>query len=88
MKLIVKVTIILFSIFILGSSNTIAQDASFTVDWNPCELQISGSNYYVYYGIYDETIDEFVVLPHWYSIYFSQTYDSGLIETSDRKSVV
>jgi len=59
-----------------------AQYPSFIVDWNPCEVQVTGSEYHVKYAIYNTTTSTFVVPATWYSGTFPHTAPSGYI-TSD-----
>jgi hypothetical protein len=65
-----------------GISSTYAQTPSFIVDWNPCELEISGSEYYVQYAIYNTTTATFEVPATWYALPFPQTSPNGAISIS------
>lgn len=46
MKSISNLLLSLAFILLIGSSVK-AQNPSFIVDWNPCELQVTGCDYYV-----------------------------------------
>jgi len=77
MKSISKLLISLTFILLIGSS-AIAQSPSFIVDWNPCELQVTNSNYFVTYAIYNTTTQSFEVpeTPYPFPIPYTNPYFS------------
>ncbi len=60
MKSISKLLLSLAILLLIGISAK-AQYPSFIVDWNPCELQVTGSEYHVKYAIYNTTTSTFVI---------------------------
>ena len=80
MKTFFKTALFLIFSLALGMNTVLAQDPSFIVAWNPCEVQVTGSNYYVQYSIYDVEQQSFVVNPTWYGQHFSQYLSSGTIQ--------
>lgn len=78
MKKVQYIVIIAFAM-ILGMNSSNAQNPSFIVDWNPCDLQITGSEYYVQYAIYNTTTSTFVVPATWYGTHFPHTDLSGTV---------
>lgn len=80
MKSIKRISLILITVFSLGISTVVAQNPSFIVDWNPCEIQITGSQYYVQYAIYNTTTQSIEIGPTWYPTFFNQNELFGTIE--------
>ena len=81
MKRIKYFAIVAF-VMILGIKATYAQDPSFIVDWNPCNLQITGSEYHIQYAIYNTTTNTFVVPATWYGTTFPHTDLYGTVEVN------
>jgi hypothetical protein len=63
-----------------GISSTYAQNPSFIVEWNPCELQVSGSTYTIQYAIFNTTTNSYVVPFTTAADNISQTITSYIIE--------
>jgi hypothetical protein len=59
MNKIYKLVALVAIIFTLGSSTANAQ-ANFIVEWNGCDVQVTGSEYFVTYLIYDNTTGQVV----------------------------
>jgi hypothetical protein len=50
-----------FTFILMIGISAKAQYPAFIVDWNPCEVQVTGSEYHVKYAIYNTTTSTFVV---------------------------
>jgi hypothetical protein len=81
MKSISKLLLSFTFILMIGISAK-AQYPAFIVDWNPCEVQVTGSEYHVTYAIYNTTTSTFVVTEREYTYFFPHTDLFGEI-TSD-----
>lgn len=57
-----------------------AQYVSFEVAWSGCNVQITGSEYFVQYAIYNTITGSFEVTPTWHDGSFQHTVPSGVIE--------
>jgi hypothetical protein len=66
MNKIYKLVALVAIIFTLGSSTANAQ-ANFIVEWNGCDVQVTGSNYYITFVIYDNNTGQYST-PETYSV--------------------